>query len=264
MNLDGSEVEPLTIDTGAMFPKWSPRGWPLAFTWLGATGRGQIYLVQPEMHNGIVLGGSRIQPEVSSFRSARLESRNLTDATDDCFMPAWSSDGAKLAYVSRKDGRNAVGVMNKDGSGQRMISPISGEYPVWSPDGSSIVFLSAEEGLPSLYRMAPDGSGLLRLTKERSASVPAWSRDGKRIAVGLEGAGKKMAIYSMNPDGSGIVALTSHQTNDQYPAWSPDGQHLAFVSQRDGNQEVYVMNSDGTGQKRLTLYRGADTQPTWY
>jgi len=47
------------------------------------------------------------------------------------------------------------------------------------------------------------------------------------------------------------------------PAWSPDGQRIAFSSNRDGNYELYVMNADGSGQRRLTHNRPVDAGPSW-
>ena len=47
------------------------------------------------------------------------------------------------------------------------------------------------------------------------------------------------------------------------PAWSPDGQQIAFESDRDGNREIYVMNADGTAQRRLTENLAADLAPAW-
>ena len=70
-------------------------------------------------------------------------------------------------------------------------------------------------------------------------------------------------IYVMNADGSGQRRLTRNPALDGYPTWSPDGQKIAFVSQRDDNaksglvrSEVYVVNADGSGLQRLT-HRGA-------
>ena len=60
----------------------------------------------------------------------------------------------------------------------------------------------------------------------------------------------------MNADGSGQRRLTRNAARDLAPAWLPDGQKIAFVSERDGNSEVYVMNADGSGQRRLT-HRGS-------
>ncbi len=60
-------------------------------------------------------------------------------------------------------------------------------------------------------------------------------------------------IYASNVDGSEERRLTDSPGLDGFPAWSPDGERLAFVSARDGgNSEIYVMNADGSGQRRLT------------
>ena len=67
----------------------------------------------------------------------------------------------------------------------------------------------------------------------------------------------------MNADGSEATKLTDHPESDGYPAWSPDGNHIAFVSGRDGNGEIYVMNSDGSGITRLTDNPASDEHPSW-
>ena len=63
----------------------------------------------------------------------------------------------------------------------------------------------------------------------------------------------------MNADGTGQRRLTTNSVHDSWPAWSPDGKQIAFMSSRDGNPEmpgIYVMNADGTGQTRLTTSGG--------
>jgi len=70
-------------------------------------------------------------------------------------------------------------------------------------------------------------------------------------------------ISIMNSDGS-IVPLTNNTTLDAYPAWSPDGQKIAFSSNRDGNTEIYVMNQDGSNVVRLTNTANATERgPRW-
>jgi Tol biopolymer transport system component len=70
-------------------------------------------------------------------------------------------------------------------------------------------------------------------------------------------------IWTMNPDGSDRRQLTTHPAHDDNPTWSPDGQRIAFVSERDGNPEIYVMNADGSQQTRLTNQAGMDLMPNW-
>jgi Tol biopolymer transport system component len=44
----------------------------------------------------------------------------------------------------------------------------------------------------------------------------------------------------MNPGGSAQTRLTSNAAEEEHAAWAPDGQRIAFMSMRDGNQEIYV------------------------
>jgi Tol biopolymer transport system component len=50
---------------------------------------------------------------------------------------------------------------------------------------------------------------------------------------------------------------------DHFPAWSPDGSRIAFVTDRDGNFEIYVMNVDGTNTINLTNNPATEFNPTW-
>ena len=57
--------------------------------------------------------------------------------------------------------------------------------------------------------------------------------------------------------------LTFRQQYDVSPAYSPDGNRIAFTSHSDGNWEIYMMNSDGSRQIRLTRDTADDGDPTW-
>jgi TolB protein len=67
----------------------------------------------------------------------------------------------------------------------------------------------------------------------------------------------------MNADGSNPTNLTNHPAFDGAPAWSPNGQRIAYHSNRDGNFEIYVMNADGSDETRLTDHPNPDFGPRW-
>jgi Tol biopolymer transport system component len=77
-------------------------------------------------------------------------------------------------------------------------------------------------------------------------------------------ASSEADIYTINVDGSGERRLTDSPRLDGFPAWSSDGERLAFSSARDGGQsEIYVMNADGSGQRRLTHTPEAESFFSW-
>jgi TolB protein len=47
------------------------------------------------------------------------------------------------------------------------------------------------------------------------------------------------------------------------PAWSPDGQRLAYATAEDGDFEIFVINLDGSGKRQLTQNKGNDVLPAW-
>jgi len=67
----------------------------------------------------------------------------------------------------------------------------------------------------------------------------------------------------VNGDGSVIRSITSDVYLDLDPAWSPDGEHLAFATTRDGNREIYRIDPDGSNAVRLTDHPNDDFEPAW-
>jgi len=70
-------------------------------------------------------------------------------------------------------------------------------------------------------------------------------------------------IYVMNADGSEVTALSPEGVEDTAPIWSPDGQKIAFVSQRDGNREIYIMDAEGQNVVNITRHPADDWTPAW-
>lgn len=70
-------------------------------------------------------------------------------------------------------------------------------------------------------------------------------------------------IYSMNADGSDLVQLTREGASDEYPVWSPNGNHIAFKSNRSGRFHIYIMKADGKNQQQITFGSRDDEDPGW-
>ena len=132
----------------------------------------------------IVLAGLLVAPALASgIASSSLIYGKSTPG--DVQTPAWSPDGRKLAFVSRRDGNSEIYVMNADGSGQENLTqqPASDSHPSWSPDGRKLAFVSRRDGNSEIYVMNADGSGLRNVTRTPSNDLdPAWSPDGGAIA----------------------------------------------------------------------------------
>jgi len=182
---------------------------------------------------------------------------------------------SKIAFISEPPVGGYCGivyVINADGSGQRMLA---------KPDSPRVVEAlrrtgCGQEGSPAwspdgrriaivsngIYVMNADGSGERKLTPNAGfEESPAWSPDGRRIAFVGHGDNNVSDLYVVNADGSGQKRLT-RTAGVGSPAWSPDGARIAFVG-RDGNSEIYVIRADGSGQRRLTHNAAHDDDPLW-
>jgi Tol biopolymer transport system component len=195
--------------------------------------------------------------------------RNLTQSRGDDREPAWSPDGMKLAFSSKRDGNWEIYVMNADGSGQTRLTdhPEHDGEPSWSPDGGSLVFSSNREGGYDLYILRLDSHEIVRLTDHPAPeNYPDWSPDGSKIIFSSFGGGRDAGIYTIDVDQSNITFLAGGPLH--YPTWSPDGDKIAFDGEPHGSSfEIYVMNSDGSDIVRITEHPiaagGYNKKPSW-
>ena len=70
-------------------------------------------------------------------------------------------------------------------------------------------------------------------------------------------------IWTAREDGTDVRRLTVHRARDVYPRFSPDGQWIAFSSEREGNLDVFVVAAGGGTPKQLTHHSSDDTVLGW-
>jgi TolB protein len=72
-----------------------------------------------------------------------------------------------------------------------------------------------------------------------------------------------VGLFLMDPDGSNVRCLIDTPGDDEWPAWSPDGTTIAFVSNQDGNFDLFTVRADGMELKRLTQTDVDEYKPVW-
>lgn len=268
MNNDGTDQKCLFSDSSAhfLFFSWSPDGYRLAFNCNRYPHEDayEIYVMRAD-------GAFPTRLTYSTFFMGEFE-----------VPPVWSPDGYKLAFQSWRDGNSDIHVMNADGSNRINVThDTTNNYdPIWRPDGLGVTFVSARDNASSRrYDLCfANADGTVREwaaipSYEDSLSAPFWFPVGSTIGyLGISQNGSvDVFVCTMTP---GLTSCTGNSfgashTADHvaYPAWSPDGSTLAFVSNAEGRKNIYVLKTRDLSDspKRLTnslAGEGAFT-PAW-
>lgn len=186
---------------------------------------------------------------------ADAEPRQLTRGQVRDGNPRWSPDGQWIAFTGTRG----------DGPPQIMLLPLAGGEPlpltrlhhgagtpVWSPDGTHIAFSA---------RVTPEG---------RKANAP---RVARRLRTFLNGSGYVgdgfWHLFVVDVPGGETHQITTGEWHHFSPAWSPDGQRLAFTSTRREDWDIewvwdiFTCNTDGTDLRQLTGSGGVAQGPAW-
>jgi serine/threonine protein kinase len=224
--------------------------------------------------------GAAPEPGLAAVSVETGERRRLTDDGAD-FGPAFSPDGRTLAFV------RSSGPVLSDAYLLPLSSSVApqgpprrltyeGRYtlsPVWTPDGREILFTCG--GIPShrgLWRIPASGS-------TRTAQlVPGACEEAQTVSIARRGTASRLVCTLGSIDvgiwGVELSARTEPASAPRdllpstaveiAPALAPDGQRVAFMSDRSGTLEIWACEKDGSNPIQLTSFgRGIASNPCW-
>jgi dipeptidyl aminopeptidase/acylaminoacyl peptidase len=181
--------------------------------------------------------------------------------------PEWSPDSKWIAYAGRADGKSGLIVAAADGTGKRYLGPLegtnaplptTGKTVAWSPDGKQIAYVSAQSG-PETADATGDPIVITRyLYKPTASEGNSHFNDNKRLHIFVADVATGKSRQ-----------LTSGTHYEHSIDWSPDGKQIAFISNREPNEDQFfnydllTLDPTTSEMKRLTATESAEYRPHW-
>ena len=191
--------------------------------------------------------------------------------------PRFSPDGKRLVFVSTSyHGRFHIFVGRFDQGTLLDVRQITAENrsplpryyysafdheisPVWSPDGSELLFISNLGhlyGTGGFWRKKPEpGAAASEIHYEETAwkARPDFSPDGKRIVYASYLGQSWHQLWVMPAQGGDPFPISYGEFDNVNPRWSPDGEKIAFISNRNGNTSLSLQQTLGGSQRQLLV-----------
>ena len=242
-------------------PVLSPDGKQIAYISTGSLLRAEVFL---DLYLAVATTGKRVKRLTKSTLDPEFEELRYAYS-----QGSFSPDGRLFAFTAQRKGKDVLYLydLRRQRVLRRLDTPLQQMIgPSFSPDGRKIAFSGSEGGLSDLYTIDVDGKNLERLTRDPYGDLmPQWSPDGRYIAfVSERGPQTDLAtlrlgswrISVLDLEQGSIEVLPNQDGKNLNPMWAPDGQSIAFISDRTGIPQIFLYDRVAAEHYQLTKFVG--------